>query len=393
MSSPYKKEWTKAMEIELEQLNRTNTWKLVPRPSNKPIIKGRWVYKTKLNPDGSINKYKARWVAKGYEQKQGINYFDTFANTVKPTTYRLLLIASAINNQSIKQQDIISTFPNTDIDTEIYIEQPTGFNLGDNNQVYLLNKALYRLKQAARQWLLYLTNILNQLDFSSISSDTAVFVHKNLPIIIAIYVDNLLVFSKSEKFTKDLYNKLAKKLDIKDLGEANYYLGVEIIKKQGDIYLSQKGFIKRLLEKYNKLNIKPRATPYIIGEKLIKNTELATPIDIKTYQQEIGSLIYLAINTRPDISYKVNLLARFMSNPSKEHFNSLNYLWGYLNRTQNLAIKIARNNPTNSSNQPTPYNLEGYSDADWGGDYVSRRSTTGYTFYLNNYLISWYSKL
>ena len=82
-----------------------------------------------------------------------------------------------------------------------------------------------------------------------------------------------------------------------------------------------------------------------------------------------------------------------MSNPSKEHFKSLNNLWSYLNRTQNLAIKIARNNPTNSSNQPTPYNLEGYSDVDWGGDYVSRRSTTGYTFYLNNYLISWYSKL
>jgi hypothetical protein len=388
ISSPHKTEWNKAMEAELATLNQFETWNLVPRPKNKPILKGRWVYKTKLNANNTIQKYKARWVAKGYLQEFGVNYFDTFAGTLKPTAYRLLLIL-AINMQwIILQWDVKSAFPNAAIDTEIYIEQPHGFATKDSDGiplVCLLNKALYGLKQAGRQWLVFLANLLAKLGFIQISADTAIFVHRDKNIIIAVYVDDFLIFAKNEELATDLYKQLSKDLEVTNLGPISYYLGIELIKSQNSLILTQRGFLQRLLQKFNKQNLKPHFVPSILGDKLIANTSNASTSQINQFQQEIGSLIYLAINTRPDITQRVFQLARFMSNPSKCHFRNLDYLWGYLNNSINYGLYYSINS--------APLDLIGYSDADWGGDYISRRSTTGYLFYFNNSLISWTSKL
>ena len=384
--SPNKEQWIKAMDKEIKTLEDNRTWALVPRPKNKPIITGRWVYKTKLAPDSSISSYKARYVARGFLQQYGVNYFDTFAGTLRSTTYRALIALALRQNWTIRQWDIVSAFPNAEIDTEIYMEQPEGYSQ-DKDLVCLLNKALYGLKQAGRQWLLKLTSLLDKLGFISLKTDITVFIHQKLAIIIAVYVDDLLVLAKNIEIANSIYKELEKVVKLKDLGSLSYYLGIEVIPKEKGLVLTQRGYTRRLLERFDKENFKERLNPSISGEKLEKYKGQATLKEINSYQQQIGAIIYLSVNTRPDIAYKTALLSRFMSNPSPDHFRALNNLWAYLKATIDYGLVLGQSEATK------PLELIGYSDSDWGGDITSRQSTTGYLFYVNNSLVSWVSKL
>ena len=374
------------MQKELDKLKELGVLQLVDRPKNTNIINGRWVYKTKLNPDNTINKRKSRWVARGFLQKYGIDYIDTFAHTSNPTAIKLLFILATRLDLEIMQWDIASAFPNADLDNKIYIEQPEGF-IEDKNRVYLLNKALYGLKQAARQWELHLKNLLLKLGFSTILADSSIYIRQD--IIITTHIDDILLFSNSKDSINTLYSELSKTLEISNLGPIKYYLGVEISRDRQDnkLVLSQQAFIGNLLNKFNKLSLKPVKTPTIAGIKLEKNLEQASSKDIKQYQREIGSLIYLTILTRPDLVYAVNLCARFMQNPNQDHFKYLDRIWQYLNYTKAYSL-VYQSKP----NQNNSLKLEGYCDSDWGGDYT-RKSTTGYLFLLDKNIVSWNSRL
>jgi hypothetical protein len=156
------------------------------------------VFRIKQNADGSIAKYKARYVAKGFLQQHGVNFFDTFAGTLRSTSYRILLSLAIKEGWVIRQWDVISAFPQADLDTEIYMEQPLGYEiLGDQDLVCLLKRALYGLKQAGCQWLLKLASLLRKLGFEPISVDQQIFIHQTKPIVIGAYMDDLLVFTKT----------------------------------------------------------------------------------------------------------------------------------------------------------------------------------------------------
>lgn len=436
--------YIKAMQTEVDDLLKSNTWTLVLN-SNYSIIKGRWVLNKKYNLDNTIKKYKARWVAKGFLQKYEINYKETFASTSKPSIIRLLLSITAYLDWEIYTWDIKQAFPNADIDNNnIYIQLPIGFeeyiikkalesreikditlikelnkattNKDYNNIICRLNKALYGLKQASRQWQLFLTKILESLGFTSLKIDNSVFVHKEKPIILATHVDDILVFAQNIDLVNNLYKDLSRtsKLEITNLGEIKEFLGVEIIRDRPNksLIITQRSFISKILEKYNKLQNKPKNLPLPIGIKLSKNLEsLDNNTIISDYQKEIGSLIYLTIFTRPDLVYSVNYLARFMSNPTLEHYNYLNNVFSYLLKTKDLGLDLTlesieqstNNLTTNTRDISNSINLLGISDADWGGDIDSRKSTTGNIFVLNNnkdnysnnsnIAISWISKL
>ena len=393
LKHPNKLDYLRAMELELNNLIKNNTWTLVSRPKSQPVLKGRWVLNKKYKANGTLDKYKARWVVKGFLQKYGINYKETFANNTKPSTYRLLLAIAAYLDWEIYQWDIKQAFPNAPIDTVIYVEQPVGFIKEENKDlVCLLNKALYGLKQSARQWQQYLTNILVKYGFKSLISDTAVFINKDKPIILAIHVDDILVFAKNTSYIDELYNQLVDaKLEVSNLGEARDFLGIEIIRNRQNkaLTITQRGFINKILNKYNKTSLKPTSNPLKLGVKLEKYLEKASLEDINKYQQEIGSLIYITTFTRPDLAFPINYLARFMSNPSIDHFKALNIIWAYLLNTKDYGLEYKF--------QSTPLNLIGYSDADWGGDPISRKSTSGLVYLIGNeenYIaINWLSKL
>ena len=164
------------------------------------------------------------------------------------------------------------------------MEQPIGYNK-DLNLVCKLNKALYGLKQAARQWQIHLSNKLDKLGFIAISADNSIFVNKNRNIILATHIDDILVFSEKLEYINKLYKDLNQELDVSNLGEIKYYLGIEVFRNRSkkSIILTQKGFILNLLNRFNKLDLKPAKNPLVLGIKLEKNLEQATELDIKEY--------------------------------------------------------------------------------------------------------------
>ena len=298
------------MQLEIEDLIKSNTWSIIIRPNNASVIRGRWVLNKKYNLDNTIKKYKARQVAKGFLQKYNINFKETFASTSKPSLIRLLLSIFAFLDWEIYTWDIKQAFSNAEIDIDnIYMQLPIGLEdfilekaLEDlNNSNYLdlintikaaiknkdysklvckLNKALYGLKQASRQWQLFLTRILEELEFYSLKIDTSIFIYKEKPIILATHVDNILVFAKDISLVNSLYRDLTttSKLEVTNLGEIKEFLGVEIIRdrKKKSLIITQRSFVAKILNKYNKQNKKPKAVPLPIDIKLEKNLEEST---------------------------------------------------------------------------------------------------------------------
>ena len=275
----------------------------------------------------------------------------------------------------IIQQDIKSAFLNAFLNKIIYIYQLESFNNG-TNRIYLLKKALYGLKQAAKEFYRFLANILRDLGFKPLYYDQSVFININKNIIITAYIDNLLIFTpKNNNFIKILKGQIEKRVKISDLGDILYYLGIKITKKRDkrEIFLNQTKYITNLLERFKITGNKLIITFIIQGIRFEKNPNQASPNSIKLYQQQIGLLIYLITNTRPDIVFAVNNYAKYISNPDKTHFYVLNRIQQYIRITRIKSLYYSPNNNVE---------LKGFMDNNWGGNYSTRKSTIGYLFLL-----------
>lgn len=403
-NSPDWPQWKQAMEKEIGDLNEQGTWTLVPRPPNTKVLRGKWVYKLKEGP-----KYKARWVAKGFLQRSGLDFNETFAHTVNPVAYRLLLTIGALEDWEIHQWDVKSAYPNASIKETIYMEQPIGFETSPTGQpgpgtlVCRLNKALYGLKQSAREWQIFWGNTLKNYGLVQLKSDTSVYVLPEPLTIIIVYVDDMLVISPSVKHIARLYEQLNQEVSLTNLGPASTFLGIEIRRERPkrSMALTQKAYTGKILERFTKTTLKGSPNPSQLGVRLEPNPEKALPKEIEEYQQEIGSLMYLMTKTRPDLAYSVGLGARFMSNPGPEHTKALNRIWAYLVKNPDLGLFIQPESgpptgqpdipPTGQRNQK--YQIRAYCDSDWGGDFGTRRSTTGLIIKIGSTPIAWNSKL
>ena len=384
INSQDSQKWLESMKIELDELLDQNVWDLVEKPENRQVLKGRWVYRKKTNAQGETTRFKSRWVCKGFQQKYGLDYLDTWANTIRPSIYRALFGIASSLGLFIYQWDIKLAFIHSPIDEVIYVEQPTGFSQ-NNGLVCKLNKALYGLKQAPRAWQQFLSKVLVKLGFKNLSDiDPSLYIRGS--IIIGTHVDDLLVLLKNSQEAVFLRKELERELQVQDLGEISYYLGIEVLRNPQALVLTQRGFIKKNLARFNLEDLIEAPTPMSQGIILEANREKASLETTRLYQQQIGSLMYLMTQTRPDIAYPLGHLARYMSNPNKTHFIALNRLWGYLKRTINYGLFYHTQPKTNTR-------LVGYCDADWGGDRDIRKSTTGYLFLIGGTPVSWASKL
>ena len=313
MNSQNSLDWQKAMKLELNTLESQGTWTLVEAPKDRKILKGKWVYRTK--PDGT---FKARWVVKGFLQIYGLDYNETFANTVKPCAFRAIFARAASLDWEIDQLDIKCTYPNAPIDEEIYVRQPTGFE-AKKGLVCKLNKALYSLKQSARQWYQFLTTKLETIGFKPIPADQSIYIKDD--IVIRAHIDDIFITAKTKAIIKDIKADLAQTgLEISDLGPIKLFLGIDISRNRAErsITLSQKGYIKKIIDKFAP-NAKPAANPCQIGYRLEPNPEKTIPENIHLYQQQIVSLMYVMTQTRADLAFPIGQLVRFMSNPSATH--------------------------------------------------------------------------
>ena len=294
--------------------------------------------KRKKTQQGHVERYKARLVAKCFTQRKGIAYDEVFASVVKHATVRAMLALAAVTDYDIEQIDVKMAFLNGPLDEEIYIEVREEFDFGEGN-VLMLKKALYTLKQAARAWHQELKRVLQSYGFEVSRADSCLFVfEKNgSRTYLMIYVDDgLIIGHKSD--VKDIIQILEKEFDIRKLGEAAYFLAMEILRvSQKKIYLSQVKYAEKMLQRTGMIEAKSKSIPLAVNLKLSSEGEdlMEEP---STYAEVLGMLLYLATCTRPDIAHAVGLLARFMAKPRQEHWRCIKWLLQYLNKTQNLGL-------------------------------------------------------
>ncbi|KAH9679451.1 retrovirus-related pol polyprotein from transposon RE1 [Citrus sinensis] len=317
------KNWYKAMKEEYEALIRNETWSLVPPPAEYKIVGNKWVFRVKQNSDGSIAKYKARLVTKGFQQTEGIDYFES--PVTKASTVRVILSLAAMHGWMIRHVDVNNAFLNGDLTEDVYMYQPEGF-VDEKRSGYVckLKNALYGLKQAPRAWFDKLKGCLvANWGFQNSRADTSLFFNgkQDSMILVLIYVDDILITGPNSDELEKFISDFSKVFALKDLGRLSYFLGIEVSYAKNNIYLSQRKYVRDLLSKADMLHCKGCDTPMVTGTKLQKEAKgsLGQHVeDATSYRSLIGGLQYLVL-TRPEIAFAVNKLSQYVSTPTLQH--------------------------------------------------------------------------
>lgn len=388
VTSSNSREWIDAMDEEMKSLRDNTTFTLTNLPEGKKAVGGRWVYAIKTNADGS-DKYKARYVAKGYSQELGVDYGETFSPTANLTSVRVLMQKAAQENLILHQMDVKTAYLHAPIDYEIYMEQPEGYDeKSQTNEkiVCKLEKSLYGLKQSGRNWNKMLHNYLCENIFVQNPADHCVYKRETEhgKVIILIWVDDLVIAASDERALKTVKEMLTRKFHMKDLGELKNFLGIIFDQCDGGVTMSQQSYVGKLLERFDMQDCKPRSTP--CEPKLNYTDGNVKLIDPRKYREVVGSLIYLTSCTRPDLSYVVSKLSQYFSEPTEEQWITVKHVLKYLKGTNDKMLCYRKCDEG--------LRLVTYSDADWAGDENDRCSTSGYCVSLckNGPLISWKTK-
>ncbi len=388
VASPEAEQWQQAMDEEFASLMENETWTLEELPPGVKPIPVKWVFKLKTASNGGIERYKARLVAKGFAQREGIDYDEVFAPVSKYATLRTLLAFVAADDLELHQLDIKTAFLNGDIDEDIYLKQPPGYEEGTSNLVCHLRRALYGLRQAPRQWHARLKKELEGLGFTESEADPGLFIYndKHDTIYLLVYVDDLLVAAKELSSVEWAKCKIKDTFDARDMGEAEVYLGMLIKRDRANLSLklSQEKMTTQLLSKHQLLDAKPKSVPISTSIKLSKDEGEPLNKEKYGYSQLVGSLMYLAVCTRPDIAQAVGALAKYMAAPTVIHWAAATGVLRYLAGTKDYGINFGREGCNTE--------LVGYCDSDYAGDLDTRRSTTGYVFVINGGAITWSSR-
>lgn len=375
--------WHRAMIEEMNALDVNGTWNLVNLPSGKRAIGCKWVFTVKVNPDGSVARLKARLVAKGYAQTFEVDYSDTFSPVDKLTSIRLFISMAATHHWPLHQLDIKNAFLHGDLQEEVYMEQPPGFVAqGESGRVCHLRKSLYGLKQSPRAWFGKFSQAVEKFGMMKSKSDHSVFYKQSEAgiILLVVYVDDIVITGSDTTGISSLKSFLHTQFHTKDLGMLKYFLGVEVTRSKTGIFLSQRKYVLDLLTETGKLGSKPCSAPMTPNMRLTGDGELME--DPKKFRRLVGKLNYLTV-TRPDIAYSISVVSQFMSSPTVHHWAALEQILCYLKGAPRRGILYANHGHIR---------IECFSDADWAGSKVDRRSISGYCVFVGGNLVSWKSK-
>ena len=377
-------DWITAMQEELNEFERNKVWRLVPRPKDRSIVGAKWVFRNKLDEQGNIVRNKARLVAKGYSQEEGIDYDETFAPVARLEAIRIFLAFAAHSNFKVYQMDVKSAFLNGKLEEEVFVEQPPGFvNSKLPNHVYYLDKALYGLKQAPRAWYETLSKFLIENQFTRGIIDKTLFFRKLKGdlLLVQIYVDDIIFGSTNPKLCEKFSKLMQSRYQMSMMGELNYFLGLQIKQSDDGTFIHQTKYIKDLLRRFDMQDCSIAKTPIATATKLDADKQ-GKSVDQTSYRGMIGSLLYLTAS-RPDIMFSTCLCARFQAEPKESHLVAVKRIFRYLKGTPNLGLWYPKE---------SGFQLVGYSDSDYAGCKVDRKSTTGSCQFLGNRLVSWFSK-
>ena len=373
-------------------LKENKAWTLVPLPKNKKVVGSKWIFKKKDTKDGGFT-FKARCVATGYSQIEGVDYNQTYAPVLKYQSLRMLLALANETNMHVHQMDVTTAFLYGDLTEEVYIRQPEGqIKAGEEDLVCRLQKSIYGLKQSPRCWNTRLDNFLTSLGLTTLQSDSALYTKGayKAKLIVAVYVDDILILSEDLHVVTTFKSALAKEFRVTDVGEVDTILGLKVTRdrSQGVLKLGQQIYTSRILERFGLSTCEGKNVPITPGLKLSSNTMPMSDDDIESmreipYRQAVGALMYLMISTRPDLAAAVQFVSRFGNNPGPEHWEIVLNIFKYVQKTKHLQLIFTRQGETI---------VKGFTDSDWESCMDTRRSTTGYVFLLGGAAISWCSR-
>ena len=391
------KYWKKARRNERHGLEKRGVLAVTKTPRGIKPIKSRYVYKRKFKKDGRIKKYKARMVALGYGQVAGVDVFNTFAPVVKGITVRLLLALAFMFSMHVHQLDVSCAFCYADIEGDVYMEPTPDYDLPEGYCFKLL-KALYGLRSSPRSWWKHLDKFIKSLHFKPCILEPCLYhmVYKGEVVYLTIYVDDILIASTNLDSILEIKAIFCEKFDMTDMGELEHFLNVRVTRTKDYLQMDQKVYTEKVLEQHadhlgpaEKTRKQPLPTNAMdqIGqearEKLPVSDEDQAFLDNFPYRSLLGAVLYLALNTRPDIAYAVGVLARFSNKPTMATCRLMIYLLQYLRGTKDKGIRFSG----------SKFDMHIFTDADWAGDQLSRRSTTGYVVFAAGGPLAWQSKL
>ncbi|GJT47683.1 ribonuclease H-like domain, reverse transcriptase, RNA-dependent DNA polymerase [Tanacetum coccineum] len=342
--------WIKAMKAELDSINRNNTWELTTLP-------------------------------RGHKAQLKMDFEEVFTPVVRMEAIRLLLAIAATNKWEVHHLDVKFAFLHGDLKEEVYVTQPEGFiKRQDNGKVYRLIKALYGLRQAPRAWNIKLDNTLKSLDFKKCALEQAIYTKtsKDSTLLIGVYVDDLIITGTPKKEIDKFKAQMEEKFKMSDLGLLAYYLGIEVTQTNGDISIKQSAYASKILKEAGMLDCNETLIPMDLGTRLTKINE-GTMVNSTKYRSLIGCLRYL-LHTRPDLSYSVGLLSRFMQEPREQHMKAIRQVLRYVKGTKDYGITYKHNEGNK---------IHGFSDSSYGVNTQEGKGTTGIIFYYGESPISW----
>jgi len=444
LKSAQRSEWLQAMKEEEKSLMEHGVWEVVPlaqayRKGRRPI-RCKWVYKIKMNSEGEVARYKARLVACGYTMVKGIDFHATFAPTLLYKSFRVLLCIASVLDWELQQMDVEVAFLNGHIDEEVYMELPQGLQMQaggatadrrgrgggggsmEGRFCVILKKALYGTKQASHVWHASIHRTLTSLGFRACTADPCVYVRVTPStgdsILLGLFVDDLLAVHspRDKKEWEKIKEKLQSTYRMKDLGEAEWVLGMKVTRDRSrrSLELSQARYVDKMLTEFGLIEAKGSSTPEQHGQQLSKKDEAKNEsersmMSSRPHLELVGSLLYKSISTGPDIAHATSLLARYMSNPGDACWTAAKRCLRYLKETrdQHLTFGLHEEQESKENEQENqkrkvrflpstlsdfPSEIVAFCDADWAGDIDDRRSTSGSILQLAGNTVAWSSK-
>ena len=416
MSRPDAAQWRRAMEEEMAAHARNGTWQLVARPSGEVILPNMWVCKVKLDASGRPDRYKARVVAKGYMQVEGVHYHDRFAPTLKAACLRSMLVVAALEDLELQQLDVTTAYLNADLEEEVYMRQPEGFvDAQRPDAVCLLKKGLYGLMQSGHMWNKEVNGFLTaQLGFTPCRTDPCLYWKQSRSgrkMLLGLFVDDIVVAFAAADGAEWAALKAAfmRRYASKDLGEAELVLGMRIRRDRSRrrLQLDQAVYVDKILAEHRMQQCNSAATPEASSVKLSladcpSEAEAHRSEHVQRrvqYERLVGALLYAAMCTRPDIAHAVNQLSRFLKAPGEAHWRAAKLVLRYLSGTRALCLVYQPSAPAAEDSQGQGQSearrecaLVVWADADWAGCLDDRKSTTGHLMQLHGCAVSWLSK-
>lgn len=383
LPEPIKSEWLQAEQREWDNLVRNETFKVINEdevPKDRTVIPCSILYKVKLDQHLNVKEHKVRIVARGDKQVFGVDYDEVSAPTSMYSSVRIFLTLSASQKFHIHQLDITAAFLHAKVDKPFFMRAPQFADIGPG-KVLLVIKSLYGIHQAPHLWNQELDQYLRKIGFMATSVEPCMYFMKDHEVLLIVTVDDFLVSARNLKEIRRIKARLAEKFELKDLGPAKHYLGwvINYDQQTGTLQINQAPAITSILNRFGMADAKPAKTPLPAGTELAKSS---IPTTTKPYRALIGCVLHIARCTRPDIAFTVSALSRHCQNPTEEHFKAGLHLLRYLKGT--VSLNLSNFGATS---------LHGFSDATWGTDKETRRSQTGFIFYVSGFPVSWESHL